>query len=169
VRDDLLSALSDVILLLVSAAVHEAGHLLAAKLIGVPFRRMKFCTAGGVITFDFSGTSYLCEAFVHLGGSLFGMASALICYAVLSDAALGYLGVTVMLSAVNLLPVRGLDGGAVLSALLNMIFLPDTAERITAVVSFVTWAVIWCAAVRFALRGSRMIWPLIFAVGTALM
>lgn len=165
---DILSAVLSLVLLIVSSAIHETGHLFAAKLVGVPCRRMKFCAAGGVITFDFSCASYLSEAIVHLGGAVLGMASAVITYAVLGNSAAVYWGITVVLSVVNLLPIRGLDGGAALTAVLNMMFLPDTAERIAGWVSFITWTVLWCAVIRLGLRGNHELWPLVFVVSVML-
>ena len=167
-KADILSAVSCLILLTVSAAIHEAGHMLAAKLAGIPCRKLKFCAAGGMIAFDFSRSSYFSEAFVHLGGAVFGMASAMIAYAALGKQALEYFGATAVLSCVNLLPIRGLDGGAVLLCILNMIFLPDTAEKIAGTVSFVFWTALWFSAVGMGLRGSHDLWLLIFALSVML-
>lgn len=140
------------LLLVLSAAVHEAGHCLTARFFSVPMRSIRFCGTGALMSFDFSGTTYFREAAVHLGGSLFAMTGAMLAFFLLGERAHFFLGITAVLSAVNLMPVRGTDGGAVLKALLLTVFLPDTAEKISVIVSRVVWIMLWCAVVWIEMR-----------------
>lgn len=158
-------SLVPLLLFLLSAAVHEAGHILTAKIFGIPMRFFRFCQNGAVMSFDFSHTTYLREAAVHLGGSLFAMTGAVLSVFLLGERAHFFLGISVVLSAVNLMPIRGTDGGACLKALLLTAFLPDTAEKISGIVSWCMWSVLWGAVLWIEMRVRANLTLLLFIIG----
>lgn len=135
-----------------AVVIHELSHVIAAKILGI--RRVslspKFC--GALLTFDFSGAGYAVEAVVHLAGSAGGIAAACISAFFFERSANCFVGISLVLSMINLLPISGLDGGAVLRALLLMNLMPDTAERIVGTVSFAAVIIIWTAAMWIELR-----------------
>ena len=132
----------------VALLLHEAGHLTAAVCLGIPLRRLHLEPGGAAMTFDFSHAGYLAEAIVHASGPLFGIAAALL-FCRMSP----YLsGLSLTLSLVNLLPIRGLDGGGLLTSLLSLRFLPDTVWRITEAASGAALLVLWAAILWIELR-----------------
>lgn len=139
-------------MLLLAMAIHEAGHILTARMLGISCRRFRTSWFGTVLTFDFSHTTYLREAAVHLSGALFGMASAVLARILLGGRADFYLGASVVLSCVNLLPITGLDGGGVLQCVLSQFFLPDTVDRAARAVSFCAMLLLWTAVLWIELR-----------------
>ena len=128
--------------------VHEAAHFLTAGALGVPLSSVRIGAWGVRTAFDYSSASAGKEIAVLVSGPAASIAAALAMiktpltdvpggvYFVLSSFALG---------AVNLLPVRGLDGGAILSAAVGRFVLPDRAWRICRAASrtftFLFWGV----------------------------
>ena len=60
--------------------------------------------------------------------------------------------VSLTLSAVNLLPVKGLDGGVVTEHLLERLYIPEKAERISCILSGIFAVLLWLTALRIQLR-----------------
>lgn len=139
-------------LLSLSAAlvIHELGHLAAAKLFGIPLVRFGLNPMGGVMTFDFSGTSYQREAAVHLSGPLAGILSGILGWLAMKN--VFFTGISVVLAGVNLLPIRGLDGGGVTMCLLNRFCSPDRAWRIGRICSMTGVLLLWTAVLWIELR-----------------
>ena len=134
---------------LLAIVIHEGGHIAMAYACGVPVRRLRVGAFGFRLTMDYSAVPYGRELLVLLAGGGAGLAAAWfsgLCG--WHDAMLCNLA----LSGCNLLPVRGLDGGAALEVLLSARFLPDTACRIARFFSFVPVVVLWLAVVWICLR-----------------
>ena len=128
------------------------GHIVFAKLMGVPLVSFSVNPIGASMRFDFTGVGYGREATVHLGGSAAGMLAALLVVLVLGDVGHSFCGISTVLSAINLLPIKGFDGGGVLFCILSAILLPDTAERISRAVSRVFLLLLWAAVLWIELR-----------------
>lgn len=154
--------------MLLAVLIHEMGHFLVARWFDIPCRGFRTGWSGAVMTFDFSHTTYSAEAAVHLGGSMLGIISSLVFRMALWERADLYLGMTVVLSCVNLLPIDGMDGGAVLRCLLSQLFLPDMTERITHVVSIVVTLLLWTAVVWIELRVTANLGLILFVLGVML-
>lgn len=140
--------------LLAAIFLHEMGHFLAAKLCGVPCVSFGFRAGGAVLTFDFSRVGYVREGLVHAGGALLGLISAVMAGLIFGERAYFFLGITLVLSAVNLLPITGMDGGAILSCVLSQFFLPDTVWRVQRIVSLAAVLFLWGAVLWIELRVS---------------
>lgn len=132
--------------------LHEMGHLLTAKCLGIPVRSVAFRLTGAALTFDFSHTTYLREALVHLGGPGAGILSAAVASLLLGKRADFFAGLSLTLAAVNLLPVGGFDGGGLLRCLLSAVFLPDTVWRIGHLCSVTAVLVLWGAVLWIEMR-----------------
>ena len=148
--------------------LHEAGHLGAARLCGIPLRSCELRLTGAALTFDFSRSGYGREALVHLGGPLSGIASAASALLFFGGRAATFAGLSAVLSLVNLLPVEGLDGGGVLLCLLNRFLPPDAAWRIGKTLSALGILALWTAVLWMELRVRANLSLLLFMLGAML-
>jgi Zn-dependent protease len=102
--------------------IHELGHVIAAKRLGLPVSAPVFVPfLGAFILMKETPKNAWIEAQVGIGGPLFGTLGAVICYAVYVFsgeplwAALAYSGF--FLNLFNLAPIGFLDGGRIVTAL----------------------------------------------------
>ncbi|MBE6587142.1 MAG: hypothetical protein E7647_01860 [Ruminococcaceae bacterium] len=132
--------------LLFAVAVHEGGHILAARLLGFGIPTVSFQAMG--MRLRFSGTARLLPALaVSLSGCIAGAAFALIPF--LPPYFRLYCA---GLSLLNLLPVSCLDGGGALLSVLESIMLPDRAFRIAKTASAVTVLLLCCVSCAVQLK-----------------
>lgn len=106
--------------LLPAALVHEFGHALALRCCDAHVTRIRFEICG--LRMDYSGIltdveALLCALAGPLAGLLYALAAAFAGRFLGSDYLLCTAGVSLMLSAFNLLPAPMLDGGRSLAAL----------------------------------------------------
>ncbi|MBR4896295.1 MAG: M50 family metallopeptidase [Clostridia bacterium] len=134
--------------------LHEAGHIAAARLLGIPCRRGSGVIGGLRLAFDFSRAGYWQEAAVHLAGPAAGILGAFLAARIPGGEDFG--GVSLLLAAVNLLPCEGLDGGGILRCLLHLTPLGFRAESAARTVSLLVCAAFWLFAAREALRGGNL-------------
>lgn len=124
-------------LAVVSAAVHELGHYAVLTAFGAKPYLLRLELTGAAMYFDESRLSYGQELVAALAGPAAGLLLA-IGAAIMKAHTLA--GVSLVLSVFNLMPIGGLDGGRVLSALLSMLLDHDRAQRIC------FWVTVICAA-----------------------
>ncbi len=155
-------------MILLAIFVHECGHLLVSGLMSVPLEGFRLTPLGALMRFDFSRTPYWKEAAVHLAGAAFGMGAALLARAVLGRGADTFLGISLCLSIVNLLPLEGLDGGGALLALLSQWTDPNLAYKWAHALSVLLLLGFWVAVVWIEMRVSTNLGLLLFAVGMML-
>src|SRR5262249_46500674 len=112
--------------------VHECGHLLAARRLGLNVGAPVFIPfMGALIALKEAPRNAWIEAQVGIGGPLLGTAGAAICYAIYRQtgnelfAALAYTGF--FLNLFNLAPVGFLDGGRIVTALSPWLWLVGIA------------------------------------------
>ena len=124
-------ALGFVLLLL----IHECGHLLVARRLGLPVSAPMFIPfMGAVIILKEAPKNAWIEAQVGIGGPLLGSAGAVVCYATYMVtgqplfAALAFTGF--LLNLFNLAPIGFLDGGRIVSALSPWLWLLGTAVMV---------------------------------------
>jgi Zn-dependent protease len=116
--------------LFVGVLLHELGHALTARALGVPVRGILLNFVGGVSELDDRACTGPREAWIALSGPLVNLVLCLLALAAraLVPAALGELRLALALAAnvnlivglFNLLPAFPLDGGRVLRALLTL-------------------------------------------------
>ena len=138
-------------LLLLALLLHEAGHILTARLVGAPLLTFSAGLCGLSLSFDFSALSYPREMAVLLSGSGMGLFCALLSH-LFRPESYYFPAVSASLAIVNLLPIRGLDGGEALHCLFRCFLLPDPACRIMKGISFLAAAAFWLATLWIALR-----------------
>jgi Zn-dependent protease len=102
--------------------IHECGHLIAARLVGLKVGLPVFIPfMGALIALKEAPRNAWIEAIVGIGGPLLGTAGAAValgCYYVTGNpffAALAYVGF--LINLFNLIPVVPLDGGRIVSAI----------------------------------------------------
>jgi stage IV sporulation protein FB len=111
-----------------AAALHELGHWLVLRLLGVRVTRLRLGVFGAVLETDSGRLSYGQE----LAAVLAGPGTNLLCALALTAAGPGLeeaAGAHLVLGAFNLLPVRPLDGGRALYLLTAWLFGPSVGER----------------------------------------
>ena len=140
----LLNGLRDTFPVLLAAILHECGHGLACLVLGVPIRFFRPTAAGAVIGYDPSALSYTREAWIALSGPLANLAGVLVCFPGECGRMRALFGISSLALAVfNLLPIRHLDGGVLLTSLL----LPRLGvgrgeifcEKISRIFTFLLW------------------------------
>ena len=126
-----------------AALIHEAGHIITAKLLKVPSRGGSPTFLGMSLKYDFSAVSFASEAAVSAAGGVFNLAACLIAYLIFGTGGIYpvfFIFSNLSLALFNLLPVSPLDGSGVILAVLSMIMSAETAYRVTKYLSAVVGA-----------------------------
>jgi len=132
-----------------SAVLHEAGHLTAARICSRKVERAELSVTGAGIYLEEKLSSYASDAFISISGCAVNAVSAIASYfltgACLSGRSLReceglifFFLASSLFAAVNLIPVRGLDGGDALFAVLALKLDLARAEKISRSVSAVS-------------------------------
>ena len=148
--------------LIIAAAVHEAGHLAAMRLFGVPVLRLEATALGLNIGYGEAAVSYIVEAILALSGPFFGLGAAFLFSAF--DLTL-LSGMSAALSFFNLLPAYPLDGGRALRAVLCRVFGERAGYCASNAVGIVTSAGLLAAGFRYKLGPLPMIFGLWLIIG----
>ena len=169
---------ADIILLYaLSAALHECGHLLAARVLGVGVKEIKFEFSGVRICTDESICSYKKEFILAAAGPLVNLAIITVVIALFSiwgislidaealcegflsgeeyttEGALGFVAISsVLQGGINLLPVRTFDGGRMAYCLSAILFGERRATQILDVFSAFSAFVLWTVALYLMLK-----------------
>lgn len=133
--------ISALLAVLLSAAVHELGHVSAIKALGGKVKRLSFDSSGlsmcGTGTYSAAG-----EIGILLSGPSAGLALAYICSHIgalsANELLLKTAGMSLVLSVYNLLPALPLDGGRALLAFLRCFTDAEKAERTMYFISLLT-------------------------------
>ena len=149
----------------VAAMLHEMGHGLAAWGWSVPIRSMKLDLFGARL--ELGGlTGYTAELSVAAGGPL----ASLVCFALTwplgrAGSWTGMLGTASLgLGLLNLLPVRGLDGGRMLSCALALTAGERAADVTLRVTTGLALGCLWLLSVYALLRAGETLSLFVFSV-----
>ena len=142
-RDELLPAT------LLAAAVHECGHLLAAKLLGIRLRLLELDLMGARLYPAAHLPSYRAEMLLAAAGPAASLLLLLI--PPLSPFWAAARTASLSLALFNLLPIRDFDGGRVLHALLAA-GLGRNADSVLAVTSYLSLLFLFSIAACLLLR-----------------
>ncbi len=152
---------------LISAVIHEAGHIFFLKIFGVKKAELSLGLIGAEIKADMSRLSYAKETAVYLGGAVFNILSALACPFILKcffDVRIIFFCLSNLAFAlVNLLPSDSLDGGRALRSFLLIFFDLAPVERVLTVLSLITDLAVGFLAVYFTLSQGANLTLLIFS------
>ena len=145
-----------VLLILAAAAIHELGHICAAKLFSVPFSKAKGGLFGLSLKYDFSSCSYLVQVIVSLAGAFFNIVACALTMLLVKEqsyASVFFIFSNICPAVFNLMPISPLDGAGALSSLLSMVTSDvSKAERITGHVSTVFSAAFFLLTVYIQMR-----------------
>ncbi len=150
-----LNGIEYVLLVVLAASLHEAGHIIAAKVMRVPSAGGFPLPFGLSLKYDFSGVSYQKEAAVSAAGALFNVAACavtLVLFPHPGNHAVFFIFSNMSLALFNLMPVSPLDGSGILRAILCIFFEPRTAFRAASWVSAVFSAAFFAFTVYIQLR-----------------
>lgn len=142
------------LLTVAAALLHEVGHLLAARLLGIRTERMRLGFFGmrldvGDRLLSFGEEWLLCAAGPLV--SLVGAALAASLWGVWQSARF-FSCASLVLGLLNLLPIRTFDGGRMLECFLLSVVGMRATQRIMTACSFLFLFLLWATAVYFLLR-----------------
>lgn len=149
----LLNGFYDTLPLLSAALLHEIGHLLACRLLGVPIRFIRPTGVGAVIGYDPSTLSYGQEIWIAAAGPALNLAGFFFCFPGECTGGRALFGLSCLALAVfNLLPIRRLDGGVILRDSLTITLGPVRGEKIEKSISFMCTLLLWMCAAAVQIR-----------------
>lgn len=148
------------LLSLLAAALHELGHLGAARLLRVRPAQLTIGTLGARIGFGARLLSYREEALIAAAGPAINLLCTGVCvwrlhFLSLSTAVrsregeqlLFFAAASILLAAINLLPLRSFDGGRILRCFCAFLWGDGIAERVISVITALCTTALWCGAV----------------------
>ncbi len=140
--------------ILLAATIHECGHLLAARLLGLPLREMKLDLLGARLELSGGLLSFSDEWLLCAAGPMFSLLLSAILSPLWkwSDFAVLLSCSSLLLGILNLLPIRSFDGGRMLDAFLSARFGTATGDRVLRLTSLLFLFLIWALAVYCLLR-----------------
>lgn len=139
---------------LLVAAMHEVGHLLAARALHIPMGCLKLDLLGARLEIRGRMLSYGEEWLLCAAGpvcSLFLSAAAGLLWSIFPPAR-QFSCVSLLLGVLNLLPIRTFDGGRMLESPLAFFFGERLAEGVMRTVSFLFLFLLWAISVYFLLK-----------------
>ena len=173
---------------LFAAFLHELGHLLAAKMLKIKVKEIKFGFSGVRIVTDERLTSYKNEIILAMSGPLVNIAIFCSVWAVFSLCGEGGEGMLFSLDAfllsskldkwgmlaffalssliqaiLNLLPVKTFDGGRILSCATAQFFGDRVSEWVLSVTSAFSALLLWILALYLMLRAGGGLGIYVFA------
>lgn len=154
--------------LLLAAAIHECGHLLAARLLHIPISSLRISILGARLQLSDPLLSYRREWLLCAAGPLFSLlffaiarclGSVLLHFPFFEEAG----AISAALGIVNLLPIGWLDGGRMFRASCYQILSPGIARGLLRTVSFLCFLLLWMISVYLLLRVGNSLSLFIFS------
>lgn len=140
------------LLTMLAALLHEAGHLLTARLLGVGVSEITLLPLGADIKFS-RLTTYREDILTGISGAAANILSALLLLPLGAHPTVRYfICSNLALAAINLLPVDTLDGGTVLRGILSARMPEKTASAVMTALSAASLSVLWLCSVYLMLR-----------------
>ena len=148
-----------------AAAVHELGHILAAKLLSINLSHMKLDVLGAKLGISGMLCSYPAMVALCFAGPFVN----LLCFAIsfpffeFSDLLQEFGHASLSLGLLNLIPVQGFDGGRIVNGILS-IFLPVTVvEHLCSILGFFSLFCMWMISVWLILRAGTSLTFFVFS------
>lgn len=153
---------------LLAAAFHECGHLFAAKTLGIRLSEMKLDLFGARISVPAGSLSYRHEFLLCAAGPFFSFLLFLLLsfpHSFRGGFPRNLCDSSLFLGILNLLPVRGFDGGRMLSAVLSEFISPFAAETAEKLFTGLFLILLWGISVYLLLVTSGGLILFVFSTG----
>ena len=136
-----------------AAAFHEVGHLLAARLLGIPIRSLRLDLLGARMDTVGRMMTYGEEWLLAAAGPLFSLllSLGLFCLWEISPFTKLLSCASLLLGGLNLLPIRSFDGGRMLASSISYFFGERTSDYVLRLTSFLFLFLLWAVSVYFLL------------------
>lgn len=141
---------------LLAALLHECGHILAARALKIPLRRLRIDLLGARLEVSGRLLSFVEEWLLAAAGPLTSLVCAALAFP-LWDAlpiSVPFSCASLLLGILNLLPIKSFDGGRMLEAFLLSFGREGCARQILKGSSFLFLFLLWAIAVYFLLRAN---------------
>ena len=130
---------------------HEIGHIVMIRRAGQTVQRIDILPFGADIITEGRLLSYADDLKIALAGSVFNLAAAALCFLVLAAAGYNehmifYIAVNLAYAAINLFPVRNLDGGRAAEIILRCHLPPERVFVLCGVISAAALALLTACA-----------------------
>ena len=158
---------------LLAAALHELGHIAAAKLVSIRLSSLSLDLLGARLTTERRLTSYKDEIILCAAGPLVNFAVSTTVFLILpninnASAFYEYMSFFATASAalgiLNLLPIKSFDGGRILECILCRFSGERPALRALSVLSFVSCFSLWCLSVYLIIKTGNSLSLFVFSV-----
>ena len=152
---------------LLAAALHELGHITAARICNIPLKELKLSIFGASLTSSPMLCSFKNEIILCISGPMVNLISVFIFSPFLKSnngfASL-FIITSLFLGILNLLPIYEFDGGRILYCLLSLHLPLKTVTNIVKTVSFILIFMLWSLSVYLLLKLSSSISLFIFSL-----
>ena len=152
---------------LLAAALHELGHIIAARICKIPLGELKLGIFGAALTPKALLCSYKKEIALCLAGPLVNIISALAFFPLLNeDNGFGslFISASLFLGILNLLPIYEFDGGRILFCILSSKLSVKTATTVIKTTSLILIFALWSLSIYLLLRLSSSVSLFIFSL-----
>ena len=155
------------LVVVMAALLHELGHVIAAWSVGVGIQGLRLDLFGARMELQ-GMLSYGRELWVAAGGPLVNLLSVAFVWPIQTEKggegiAL-FLGASLILGGVNLLPVGTLDGGRMLRCAIAWLGGDRVADRALQVTTGIFLGLLWMLAVYVLLRKGQMLSVFVFSL-----
>ena len=153
---------------LIAILIHETGHIIAAKKLKIKMTLCKIDIFGASLTPASNDFSYSDEMFLCICGpalNFFTAAVALPFYFITKNTVVLYFVLaSLSLGLLNLIPIKGFDGGRIFMATLCLLTDIYMAEKILSVVSFICIFILWVMSIYFLLMSGSNLSLFVFSI-----
>lgn len=150
---------------ILSACIHECGHIVAAKALSIDLSHMKLDVLGARLTTAGRLYSYPCMIALCLAGPLVNLLCFVLTlpFCAYSDWILQFSLSSLALGLMNLIPIEGFDGGRTVHGLLCAFMPVSIVERVCTVLSFASLFLMWLFSVWMILRTGTTLTLFVFS------
>lgn len=152
---------------LTAAAIHELGHIIAAKARKIELSSLSLDLLGARIGTGARLNSYFDEIVLCAAGPLanfiFG-AIVILSSLRINEYMMFFAASSIALGTLNSLPIKSFDGGKILTCLLARSFGIYISEKIVSALSFICCFALWCFSVYLLIRVGASLSLFVFSV-----
>ncbi len=155
---------------LLASALHELSHMAAAKLCKIEIKELRLDIFGASLKVERTMLSYSKETILAAAGPLSNLTSALLLFWLLPyfenppHFLSLFTAASFFLGALNLLPIKDLDGGRIVYCLAEWLFSPTAAYRIQRALSFFVVICLWLLSVYLLLKLGATLSLFVFSI-----